>query len=243
MLSSQEDGYLSDESDFYGSFPLLPLHLTINNLTTPGDYDTKAELEAQISAFDPLTYWETKRPTLNEIASHNLSTQEEKGKAKLYNPYAGLLCARQLSETVPEFLARLPPSTTLVMGNKYTPWIFIANPYRKIEKKDGGNQSQSQSHQSQVLDPGTEGPPAGVEDRDGFAVEGRSLLEELFQVQAGIEHKNKGKPKSTVTKLVNVARYKIVKSILDAAVKHKYTSGKVNYPVHHRDCGRLKVLM
>lgn len=45
----------------------------------------------------------------------------------LYNPYEGVKSGRQLSETVPEFLQRLPPSTT--RDSEYGPWIFIANPY------------------------------------------------------------------------------------------------------------------
>lgn len=77
------------------------------------------------------------------------------------------------------------------------------------------------------MDPGLEGPPAEEEDRGAFSRAGSALLDELSQVKASIEHKNKGKAQGTITTLVNVALKKTVKSILDAAVKYKYTAGKV----------------
>lgn len=47
--------------------------------------------------------------------------------ARLHNPYAGVPYAWQLTETVDDFLARLPPATTV--QDETIPWIFICNPY------------------------------------------------------------------------------------------------------------------
>jgi hypothetical protein len=43
------------------------------------------------------------------------------------NAYEGIASARQLVETVGEFLARLPPATSMV--SRSLPWIHIANPF------------------------------------------------------------------------------------------------------------------
>jgi|SRR6478735_9401497 hypothetical protein len=57
----------------------------------------------------------------------------------LHNPYAGVNYAWQLTETVDQFLARLPPRTTDITED--TPWIFICNPYiPRVEKSMGQNQ-------------------------------------------------------------------------------------------------------
>jgi hypothetical protein len=70
-------------------------------------------------------------PTLTEQADANAaikaSTLNE--STELYNPYAGQPCAWQLGETIPEFLQRLPPVTTL--RSESIPWIYVANPFRK----------------------------------------------------------------------------------------------------------------
>ncbi|KAK2613118.1 hypothetical protein N8I77_000047 [Diaporthe amygdali] len=45
----------------------------------------------------------------------------------IHNGYDGVASARQLTETVDQFLARLPPATTRVTLN--CPWIYIWNPF------------------------------------------------------------------------------------------------------------------
>lgn len=44
-----------------------------------------------------------------------------------FNPRAGLLSSYQLFESLPEFLSRLPPSTTVL--SSIGPWIYIHNPH------------------------------------------------------------------------------------------------------------------
>lgn len=52
---------------------------------------------------------------------------EQSSAVKLHNPYAGVPYAWQLSESVDDFLARLPPSAT--DASLELPWIYICNPY------------------------------------------------------------------------------------------------------------------
>ena len=61
-------------------------------------------------------------------------------KPRLHNPYAGVPYAWQLTETVDDFLARLPPRTTPITTK--TPWIFICNPYiPRVEKAQAESQA------------------------------------------------------------------------------------------------------
>ena len=77
---------------------------------TPGDADTVSALEQRIKAFD-VEEWISqhrespgrpqKQPKFTEMAS------------QLHNPYAGVSYAWQLTETLDEFLNRLPPALRL----------------------------------------------------------------------------------------------------------------------------------
>jgi hypothetical protein len=58
----------------------------------------------------------------------------------LHNPYAGVHYAWQLTETIDEFLTRMPPKTTDITED--TPWIYICNPYiSRVEKSLAQNQN------------------------------------------------------------------------------------------------------
>jgi len=120
---------------------------------------------------------------------------------KLYNPYEGSVCGRQLDETVDEFLNRLPPLTTPQC--EQVPWIFIANPYQDAPSVMEGEE--------------TSGQWASFVNRGG-----RLLLElRTFQVELN-KREEKGK-----LKMYNTQREKVVKQLRDIAVELKCTSGKV----------------
>ncbi|AEO67752.1 1aa27437-0e3f-49f3-828c-21c5fee6622b [Thermothielavioides terrestris] len=100
---------MDSESDFYG------------------DEETVSVLEDRVANFDVVSWWDRHRPMASYIqqTARNLSAGPAPGC--LYNKYEGEPGARQLSESVDDFLARLPPATT-----DWRPgldWIFIANPY------------------------------------------------------------------------------------------------------------------
>ncbi|EHK97804.1 hypothetical protein M7I_6465 [Glarea lozoyensis 74030] len=84
-------GYISEESEFYGSpTTIRTLHTHLNT-----------------------TYLQTQPLNLNQLAQSNILTQKSRASTTLHNPYESKSYGRQLSETVPEFLARLPPLDAL----------------------------------------------------------------------------------------------------------------------------------
>lgn len=206
-------GYLSDESDFYGT--CVSHFLLARLLTGPGDEDTKQELEARVLSLDVREWWEHRIPTLMELAEENVKTQKVKKIVKLYNPYEGRVDSRQLTETIDEFVKRLPPATTLVSSD--VQWIWIANPYRKAMKE--ANQDAG-SHMK-------EAPPDEKADQKGFEIIARDLLEGLTNKRLDLEKKNPGKAKGTITKLLKADQDRIVKEILATAKTLHITCGKV----------------
>ena len=117
---------------------------------------------------------------------------------ELYNAYEGDLCGRQLSETVPEFLARLPPLTThmSVQG----PWIYIGNPHTSFRRTN--------------------------EHRQAFIARGQELLEEYDSLKAGIEASMAGKAKATITRKLTPHRKKLELDLLAAAKEKGCITGK-----------------
>ncbi|KAK0113858.1 hypothetical protein ONS95_014103 [Cadophora gregata] len=189
-------GYLSDDSDFYG------------------DDTTKNELEKRANAFDPEEWQQNKSTSLIELARKNMATyQPEQNPVTLYNPYEGNLHAKQLGESVDEFLARLPPATT--PATEANPWIFLANPYRKVSK--------NKYSEAKLAD---EAPPNDGANLAEFVVRGNQLLEQLTVSRHDMEKKNPGKAKGTITKALNARRDEIVKELFDTAVKLHVTTGK-----------------
>ncbi|MCJ1358121.1 MAG: hypothetical protein MMC33_008119 [Icmadophila ericetorum] len=178
------EGYISDESSFYGDDPL------------------KQDLEHLASAFSPSTYRSNHPPSLAGIARvHAIAAARElKEDIKLHNPYEGLKSARQLSETVPDFLKRLPPLTTQWFGTTLEPWIFIANPHS--EKR------------------------ATNEDWANFTALGEVVLKDLSAKRASFEESMKGKPKGTITRKLTPIRKIAEETILKEAKARKCTSGK-----------------
>ncbi|KAH8819710.1 hypothetical protein F5884DRAFT_23682 [Xylogone sp. PMI_703] len=192
--------YLSDESDFYG------------------DDNTKRNLELRASSFDALQWWKSKSSSLTEIANSNVEAELGKKAAPKYNIYEGLLCGRQLSETVDEFLRRLPPSTTLQSIS--IPWIFISNPY---VPRYGKQVLPSESSANETI---TEAPPEPESDVARFREIGQALLEELTVLRKKVERQKAGQPHFAINKAVNVQKTQIVERILKAAQETRVRSGK-----------------
>lgn len=164
-----------------------------------------------------MEYLKHKTASLTEMANANLENVKTTEAATLYNPYEGVFSARQLGESVDEFLERLPPASSA--ATDIIPWIYIANPYRKAPKKDEFGQKESD-----------EAPPDEDSDWAQFVVLGGNLLEELTTIRHSIEKEKTSKAKSTITKAVNIEKNKIVKKLLDTAVELHCTSGKVSFP-------------
>ena len=112
--------------------------------------------------------------------------------------YEGYATGRQLSETVPEFLSRLPPFQTKL--SDVGPWIYISNPsYRHTFTG---------------------------EDIQGLKEGGAELLHAFSKTKADIESRLATKAKAVVSRNVNIARKQLEKDILTLARKKGVTSGK-----------------
>ncbi|MCJ1399351.1 hypothetical protein MMC11_002553 [Xylographa trunciseda] len=105
-LVNGDDGYISDDSSFYG------------------DSDPSEHLCSLAGSTIPLPPAYLRFTTM---ALTNAAQLEDPEPKPLYNPYEGKIYARQLSEPVEIFLELLPPRTT--QRSYVGEWIFIANPY------------------------------------------------------------------------------------------------------------------
>lgn len=173
-MGEEVEGYLSDESSFYGNHTssIRSFSETSNTSFLEGDDNVKASLEERVEAFDVEESWTQKQtsPSMEEIAEENIAKamalEKSKKTVQLYNPYQGIRSARQLEETVDKFLERMPPATTIVSDVLH--WIWIANPFVPITR------FKKELHVEYDLPDQADGP-----DWDQFKLLGDNLLEEL----------------------------------------------------------------
>ena len=164
-----------------------------------GDDDEKAELEAQVAAFDVDAYWATHDSRLSVMQyQKNAQAARTSKPAPLYNMYEDYPTGRHLSETVSEFLTRLPPRSTPISQN--SPWIYIANPWYRDKPTS--------------------------EDLAGFRQVGHRLLDEYNVKKQKVESSMAGKPKGTITKKLAADRKKLETDIFAAAKEKGIKSGK-----------------
>lgn len=125
-----------------------------NSLTpATGDEDEIAALESRAKDFDVQAHWrdidehDTVHPGRKKNSASSPSsaamTPAAAAAPKLHNPYEGQLSAKQLNETMPAFLSRLPPATTDVTPD--IPWIYVANPFIPREGAAGGEEAPAES--------------------------------------------------------------------------------------------------
>jgi hypothetical protein len=144
------------------------------------------------------------------VASAALKRNQE--TTKLYNPWEGRLAGRQLTETVEEFLARLPPSTSARCAS--VPWIFIANPFIACQ-------------QPQDIEGIEEGPRDEGSTLGELIVVGQKILSEFDNTVENIKGAKKGKSSIAINQAIGKERTAIVKKIQETAKTMKCTSGKV----------------
>ncbi|KAK0611126.1 hypothetical protein B0T14DRAFT_571047 [Immersiella caudata] len=92
-----------------------------------GDEETITALTHRITTFNPDTWFSSPSSQLSILTPRSDPLEEPPASGRLHNRCASLPGARQLSESVSEFLTRLPPGTTA-----WAPgfeWLWIANPY------------------------------------------------------------------------------------------------------------------
>lgn len=131
------------------------------------------------------------------------------------NPYEGQWAGRQLTESVGEFLERLPPATTPVSED--LPWIYIANPF--VSPKSYGQNDDDDDDLDAPLD--------DHEDWPQFILLGGILLEELSETKKTIELEKKDRTGATIAAAITKEKNAVVQKIHELAVRMKCTSGKV----------------
>ncbi|KAL8720105.1 MAG: hypothetical protein Q9225_002981 [Loekoesia sp. 1 TL-2023] len=179
----EQDGYLSSDSSFYG------------------DSDHRARLEEEARNFDPTRYWSNHPHLLPVIAATSRTKAQASSSSPskpLYNPYEGRICARQLNESVEDFLKRLPPLTTRV--SLECPWIFVANPHATSRPTDC--------------------------DQGGFMQAAEEMLEEFSQKRNDVEKAMVGKAKASITRKLTPLRKSLEEELLAKAKEKNFTSGK-----------------
>lgn len=143
--------------------------------------------------------------------------KEPLDSTKLHNPYAGVPYAWQLTETVNDFLGRLPPETT--EHSERLPWIFVCNPY--IRRKDRFNAQNQRSRGNEDEAPEEEG------SRLDTLIEGGSeRLDILLNYKQGLEKTTKSK--AMQAKLLRQEQEDATRDIMSLAHMCKIKAGKAS---------------
>ncbi|KAI0157061.1 DUF1917-domain-containing protein [Hypoxylon sp. FL1284] len=186
----------SEDSDFYG------------------DDDVMIELKARVKEFDVDGWWDE-----NAALETPLKLQARQKVAvdvsHLHNPYAGLKHAWQLTETVDNFLERVPPATT--DRTPESPWIWICNPYIKRKKKHEAS--------NQLIRGGEDEAPEEEGANLGSVVEGGMARLHLASEFISFCKSSRNQP-AVVTRECRKAGMDAVKDILDLAKAHRVRCGK-----------------
>jgi hypothetical protein len=125
----------------------------------------------------------------------------------LYNRLEGVSTARQLTETVDEFLKRLPPRTTINAS-----WIWITYPILK-----GKGKTAESRH-----------PPELEESPEQLMDRANALLSQFAAEKERIASANPDSAQSTITRNLDPLREQLKEDILDLAVASGVANGKVN---------------
>lgn len=188
-------------------------------LTISGTEAVKAKLEDRVGNFDIQEWFDTHDPILTKRA--NIARDKalkNRNPDNQYNPFEGDLSARQLGETVDEFLLRLPPATTVISNELH--WVWIANTFAPTP--------QNEVEKVRVLsdDP----PTTNRRDLSRLITGGQTLLQELSEEKERIANEKKGT--AGIVRATNKARDAILVKIHDLAQTMNITSGKVCQTSH-----------
>ncbi|KAI2627518.1 DUF1917-domain-containing protein [Hypoxylon sp. NC1633] len=186
----------SDDSDFYGND------------------DITIDLKSKVKEFDVKDWWEG-YGSLDTPLKRQARRQAAMDTSHLHNPYAGVEYAWQLTETIEDFLERVPPATT--NGTSENPWIWICNPY--INRKKKGEAS------NQMIHGGEDEAPEEVGADLPRVVEG-GMARLHFASEFIDACRRSGNHPSFVNRECRKAGVDAAKDILDLAKAHHVRCGK-----------------
>lgn len=146
---------------------------------------------------------------------HPVKQSSNSATSGLHNPYAGIPYAWQLTESLEDFLKRLPPATT--QQSLSLPWIFICNPYiPRVAKADGESQTITLNEDEA---PEEEGSKPRIVAEGGL--ERLQIMAEFVQ---GL--RKRGGNISTVEKDITKEKKQAVSDILNLAYAARVRPGK-----------------
>jgi hypothetical protein len=136
-----------------------------------------------------------------------VAKESAREKAKLYNPFQGQTCGRQLEESLEEFLERLPPSTSVISAD--LPWIYCANPY--VPRRD----------RAECEDNAAFGPSKHFQSLC------EALLRDLEEQMTRLKIEMEGKPAQMLARAISKKRSEVVEQIHQHAIDLDVKLGKV----------------
>jgi hypothetical protein len=179
----------------------------------------KARLEACRPTLKTAEWWNAMNRSPDALARAGImeddpSVPVASQVVMLSDRFKDVWCGRQFSETVDEFLHRLPPATTEI-SNK-VPWIWIANPYEPVHA---------------VVEDGDNEPAMEEEDEKSnmskTIIHGLNMLQEFEGAKFQIQQHAAAKPAPAIIQEISWERDRTVMEIQKLAVELKCTSGKV----------------
>lgn len=186
-----------------------------------GDDNEVTVLESRAENYDVESYWRLREQSgmaqsviKQESSSPSSTSNMTPTTTKLHSPYEGRVSAKQLGETIDEFLRRLRPATTDL--SREIPWIYVANPFIPREKQGG------------------EEAPAEFGAQLHTFMEGGGERLELFGdfLQTRQQKGRGGRAGAAMTREVSEEREECVSDILMLASAMKVRTGKVGCPTH-----------
>ncbi|KAL7620024.1 hypothetical protein AAE478_010573 [Parahypoxylon ruwenzoriense] len=186
----------SDDSDFYG------------------DDDTMADLKAKVKTFDAQAWW-VEYGALDTPLKLQARKTPTVDTSRWHNPYAGMEYAWQLTETIGDFLERVPPATTDQTPSN--PWIWVCNPYINRKKKSEADNQMVRGGEDEA--PEEEG--AGLRQVLAGGMERLHFASDYINMC-----KRSGNQPSYVARECRKAGIDAAKDILDLANAHRVRCGK-----------------
>jgi len=172
-------------------------------------------LKQRVKDFDTEKWWKDQAvvPLLPQP-----SRTSPKNDTHLHNPYQGYDFAWQLTETLDDFFARLPPETTDV-GDKL-PWIYICNPYvERVPKAEAQSQNSKGNE-----DEGPEEDGSNLTVANAGGMERLHLLTDFIQGALGM-----GGNTPVVLRDIESQKLQAIHDILNLAHACKVRCGKASY--------------
>ena len=182
-----------------------------------GDEEIASGLCYRVEQFDTVKWWQDR----NTVPLRPQPPQQKpRDLSQLHNPYDGCHYAWQLTETVDEFLARLPPAST--RASEDIPWIYICNPHVPRKPKSEAQNQLSRGNE----DEGTEEAGSNLGVASEGAMARLHLLSEF--IRGALEY---GGGSAAAMNDVAEQKREAVTDILNLAWNCKVRCGKVWEPL------------